>query len=128
MAILNPYLYLGLPIGIGGLYVWEAWKRQRTDNQRTCTSLATLWSIWTLASLGYAIMLIPPPPSGPGAPIQLPTPETLFSVAVYFVFLPAFAVWVLMMLDLIVYVLKTRYRFRVADQSESSQVEALSSL
>jgi hypothetical protein len=128
MAILNPYLYLGLPIGIGMLYAGEAWKRQRTDNQKACTSLATLWSIWTLASLGYAVMLIPPPPPGPGEPIQLPTPETLFSIAVYFVFLPAFAVWVLMMLDLIVYVLKTRYRFRAANQSESKQVEALPSL
>ncbi len=125
--ILNPFLFLVLPVGIGGLYAWEAWKRQRTGNQRTCTSLAVLWSIWTLAGLIYAVMLMPPPPPGPGEPIQLPTPETLFSIAVYFVFLPALAVWVLMMLDLIIYVLKTRYRFRAANQSESKQVDALSS-
>jgi uncharacterized membrane protein len=72
-------------------------------------------------------MLIPPPPI-PGEPILLPSPETFFLVAVYFVFLPALAVWVLMMLDLMIYVLKTRYRFRAADRSESRQVEALHSL
>ena len=126
--ILNPYYYLVMPIGIGGLYVWEAWKRQRSDNQRTCTSLAALWSMWTLVGLIYAHMLVPPPPPVPGEPRIYPTPETMFSIAVYFVFLPALAVWTLMMLDLMLYVLKIRYRFRAASQSESSQVEALPSL
>ena len=126
--ILNPYLYLVLPIGIGGLYAWEAWKRQRTNNQRTCTSLAALWSIWTLAGFFYANMLIPPPPRPPGEPFISPTPELMFSIAVYFVFLPALAIWSLMMLDLIIYVLKTRHRFRAGNQSKSNQVEALHSL
>jgi len=117
--ILNPYYYLVLPVGIDGLYAWEAWKRQRTDDQRTCTSLAALWSIWTLVGLIYAIMLIPLPPPGPGEPLISPTPETMFSIAVYFVFLPALTVWALMMLDLIIHLLKTRYRFRAANQSES---------
>jgi len=120
--IVNPYFYLILPIGIGGVYVWEAWKRQRTNTQRTCTSLAALWSIWTIAGFFYANMLIPPPPRAPGEPFISPTPELMFSIAVYFVFLPALAIWILMMLDLILYVVKTRYRFRAADQSESGQV------
>jgi hypothetical protein len=69
-------------------------------------------------------MLIPPPPA-PGELRIYPTPETMFSIAVYFVFLPALAVWVLMMLDFMIYVLKTRYRFRGAGQSESKQIDAL---
>lgn len=126
--ILHPYFLLALPIGIGGLYAGEAWKRKRTDNQRTCTSLAVLWSIWTYAGLIYAISLIPPPPPPPGVAILVPTIENMFEIAVYFVFLPALAVWILMMLDLIVYVLKTRYISQAANQSESSQVETLHSL
>jgi len=123
--ILNPFFILALPIGIGGLYAGEAWKRKRTDNQRTCTSLAVLWSIWTFVGLIYAISLIPPPP--PGVPILIPTMENMFSIAIYFVFLPALAVWVLMMLNLIIYALKTRHRIREANQSEARQVEALHS-
>ena len=118
--ILHPYFLLALPIGIGGLYAGEAWKRKRTDNQRTCTSLAVLWSIWTYAGLIYAISLIPPPPPPPGVPILIPTIENMFEIAVYFVFLPALAVWVLMMLDLII------YGFRAA--SRSKHVEAVHSL
>jgi len=126
--IFRPYFILALPIGIGGLYAREAWKRRKTDNQQTCTSLAALWSIWTIIGLIYAISLIPPPPPPPGVPILIPTIENMFEIAVYFVFLPALAVWILMMLDLIVYVLKTRYISQAANQSESREVEALSSL
>ena len=126
MAILSPFYFIVLSVGIGGLYAGEAWKRQRTGNQRTCTSLAVLWSIWTIAGLIYAVMLIPPP-LPPGEPRIFPTPETMFSFAIYSVFLPAFAVWVLMMLDLTIYALKRKYRPQVANQSEARQVEALHS-
>jgi hypothetical protein len=128
MDILIPFPLIGLAIVAVVQYIRMAMKRQKGGDPRACFKLAALWSIWTLVALIYTVMLIPPPPPELGAPIQLPTPETLFSVAIYFVFLPVFAVWVLMMLDLIVYVLKTRYRFRAANQSESKQVEALSSL
>ncbi|NOR37981.1 MAG: hypothetical protein GQ580_00145 [Candidatus Thorarchaeota archaeon] len=126
--IFTPYWILALPIGIGILYAREAWKRKRTDNQQTCTSLAALWSIWTIAGLIFVISVIPPPPPPPGVPIIMPHIDNLFEIAVYYIFLPALAVWVLMMLDLIIYVLKTRHRIRAAIQSESSQVEALPSL
>jgi hypothetical protein len=125
--ILNPYFILALPIGIGGLYAGEVWKRKRTDNQRTCTSLAALWSIWTIIGLIFVISVIPPPPPPPGVPRIMPTIDNMFEIAVYYIFLPALAVWVLMMLDLIIHVLKTRHRIRAANQSESKQVKALHS-
>ncbi len=104
MVMFSPFYFIVLSVGIVGLYAGEAWKRQRTDNQRTCTSLAALW---TIAGLIYAVMLIPPP-LPPGEPRIVPSQEIMFSYAIYSVFLPAFAVWVLMMLDLTIYVLKTR--------------------
>ncbi len=122
-----PSEFVVLAVVAGAYYIHTARKRQKADTPRACFKLAALWSIWTLVGLTYAIMPIPPPPV-PGEPILLPSPETFFLVAVYFVFLPALAVWILMMLDLMLYVLKRRYRFRAADQSESSQVEALPSL
>jgi len=127
MDILIPFPLIGLAIVVGVLYMQTARERQKAGNPRACFKLAALWSIWTVVSLIYAVMLIPPPPPRPGEPIASPTPETMFSIAVYFVFLPAFAVWVMMMLDLIIYVLKTRYKFRAAKQTESRQVDALPS-
>ncbi len=122
-----PSEFVVLAVVAGAYYMRTARKRQKAGDPRTCFKMAALWSIWTLVGLTYVIMFIPPPPV-PGEPILLPSPETMFSIAVYFVFLPALAVWILMMLDLIIYLLKTRYKFRAADQSESSQVEALPSL
>ncbi len=116
-----PSEFVLLAIVAGIYYIRTAKKRQKAGSPWACFKLAALWSIWTLAGLIHAIMRIPPPPT-PGEPILLPSPETLFSIAVYFVFLPALAVWILMMLDLIIYVLKTRYRSQAANQSESRQV------
>ena len=118
MVTICPYFLLVLPIGIGGLYAGEAWKRKRTDNQRICTSLVIMWSIWTIVGLIYAVMLIPPPPP-PGEPTIFPGPVITFSIAVYYVFLPALAVWILMMLDLRAYALKTKHISQTASQSES---------
>ena len=112
-----PSEFVVLAVVAGAYYIRTAGKRQKAGNPRACFKLSALWSIWTLVGLTYAVMLIPPPPA-PGEPILLPSPETLFLIAVNFVFLPAFAVWVLMMLDLIIYVLKTRYRFRAAREIE----------
>ena len=111
----------------GVYYMWTVRKRQKTGNLRACFKLAVLWSIWTLVALIHTVKLIPPPPPPPDVPRIYPTPGNIFSIAVYYVFLPAFAVWVLMMLDLIIYVLKTRHRIRAANQSESKQVKALHS-
>ncbi|MCK4280135.1 MAG: hypothetical protein KAW94_06130 [Candidatus Thorarchaeota archaeon] len=126
MDIIIPLPLTGLAIVVGVYYMWIAMKRQKGGDTRACFKLAALWSIWTLVVLIYTVSRIPPPSTGP--PFVSPSPADLFSVTVNFVFLPAIAVWVLMMLDLIIYVLKTRHRIQAANQSESRQVKALSSL
>jgi hypothetical protein len=125
MDIRIPFELIGLAIVVVVQYIRIAMKRQRGGDPRACFKLAALWSIWTLVALTYTLSLIPPPSTGP--PLVLPTPEAMFSATVYFVFLPAFAVWILMMLDSIIYISRTRYRFRAANQSESRQVKAFPS-